>query len=410
MSCHVAAERAERAAATPVLRLRARPLKIVLVGNPNVGKSVIFGRLTGRYATVSNYPGTTVGLTSGRALVGAEVCDIVDSPGVNALEGVLSEDEHVTRRLLANRRGRRRRPGGRRAQPAPGPDADRPDRRVRPSRWCSCSTWWTRRAAAAWRWTPPASRPNWACRSSRRSRSKGRAWTTSRTRCRTRRPRACRSRPASTTRPGRTRPPGGFVAPGRRRSAGSRNCSRGPSGGLPPACPSSRSVLYLVYLFVGVFGAQTLVSLDRARPVPRLHQPGRDAPRRPVHSVGPRSRLPGRPLRPHHHGADLRDRHRAAGGGHVLPGLRLARGQRLHSAPRHLRGPHLPGHGAERQGRAADGARPRLRHDGDDDDANPRDAEGAADRRAPARARHPVLGAARHDPRHPRRHLVLRRC
>jgi ferrous iron transport protein B len=99
MSCHVAAE---RTTASPVLRLRARPLRIVLVGNPNVGKSVIFGRLTGRYATVSNYPGTTVGVTSGRAIVAAEVCDIVDSPGVNALEGVLSEDEHVTRRLLAN--------------------------------------------------------------------------------------------------------------------------------------------------------------------------------------------------------------------------------------------------------------------------------------------------------------------
>jgi small GTP-binding protein len=102
MSCHVAAQRADRAAAPSVLRLRARPLKIVLVGNPNVGKSVIFGRLTGRYATVSNYPGTTVGLTSGRALLGAEVCDIVDSPGVNALQGELSEDEQVTRRLLAS--------------------------------------------------------------------------------------------------------------------------------------------------------------------------------------------------------------------------------------------------------------------------------------------------------------------
>src|SRR5512144_2438569 len=100
MSCHVAAD---RAAATPtVLRLRSHPLRVLLVGNPNVGKSVIFGRLTGRYATVSNYPGTTVGLTQGRALVGAEVCDVTDSPGVNALEGVLSEDEHVTRRLLAS--------------------------------------------------------------------------------------------------------------------------------------------------------------------------------------------------------------------------------------------------------------------------------------------------------------------
>jgi ferrous iron transport protein B len=100
MSCHVAAD---RAGAIPVLRLRAHPLKVVLVGNPNVGKSVIFGRLTGRYATVSNYPGTTVGISTGRATVGAEVCDLIDSPGVNALEGALSEDEQVTRRVLANR-------------------------------------------------------------------------------------------------------------------------------------------------------------------------------------------------------------------------------------------------------------------------------------------------------------------
>ena len=84
----------------PVLRLRAHPLKIALVGNPNVGKSVVFGRLTGRYATVSNYPGTTVTITTGRALIGAEVCDVIDTPGVNALEGVLSEDERITKRLL----------------------------------------------------------------------------------------------------------------------------------------------------------------------------------------------------------------------------------------------------------------------------------------------------------------------
>jgi Fe2+ transport system protein B len=56
----------------PLLRLRAHPLRIALVGNPNVGKSVVFGRLTGRYATVSNYPGTTVTVTTGRAMIGAE--------------------------------------------------------------------------------------------------------------------------------------------------------------------------------------------------------------------------------------------------------------------------------------------------------------------------------------------------
>jgi small GTP-binding protein len=84
----------------PVLRLRAHPLRIALVGNPNVGKSVLFGKLTGRYATVSNYPGTTVAVTSGRSLVGAEVCDILDTPGVNVLEGPLTEDEQVTRQVL----------------------------------------------------------------------------------------------------------------------------------------------------------------------------------------------------------------------------------------------------------------------------------------------------------------------
>jgi ferrous iron transport protein B len=99
MSCHVALERA--AAGVPLLQLRSRPQRVLLVGNPNVGKSVLFGRLTGRYATVSNYPGTTVGITRGRALVGAEVFDLIDSPGVNALEGTLSEDEQVTRRLLS---------------------------------------------------------------------------------------------------------------------------------------------------------------------------------------------------------------------------------------------------------------------------------------------------------------------
>jgi ferrous iron transport protein B len=100
MPCAMAPEGALSTRQPTVLRLRAHPLKIALVGNPNVGKSVFFGRLTGRYATVSNYPGTTVTVTSGRALIGAEVCDVIDTPGVNTLEGVLSEDERITRHLL----------------------------------------------------------------------------------------------------------------------------------------------------------------------------------------------------------------------------------------------------------------------------------------------------------------------
>jgi ferrous iron transport protein B len=99
MSCHVAHERA--AAGPPVLTLRAHPLRVALVGQPNVGKSVVFGRLTGRYVTVSNYPGTTVAITKGRSLVGAEVCDVIDTPGVNALSGAINEDERITRDVLA---------------------------------------------------------------------------------------------------------------------------------------------------------------------------------------------------------------------------------------------------------------------------------------------------------------------
>ena len=99
MACHVLHERTEASQRT--LRLRARPLRIALVGQPNVGKSVVFGRLTGRYATISNYPGTTVAITKGRSVVGAEVCDVIDTPGVNSLHGEISEDERITRDVIA---------------------------------------------------------------------------------------------------------------------------------------------------------------------------------------------------------------------------------------------------------------------------------------------------------------------
>lgn len=98
MSCAQAAVR--DAAADPLLTLRARPRRIALIGNANVGKSVLFGRLTGQYAVVSNYPGTTVAVTKGRVVLGGEVCELIDTPGVTALEGVLSEDERVARGIL----------------------------------------------------------------------------------------------------------------------------------------------------------------------------------------------------------------------------------------------------------------------------------------------------------------------
>jgi ferrous iron transport protein B len=72
---------------------------VVLVGNPNVGKSVIFNRLTGRYAVVSNYPGTTVDVSRGSLMAGAQQYQIVDTPGTASLVPV-SEDEQVTRDVL----------------------------------------------------------------------------------------------------------------------------------------------------------------------------------------------------------------------------------------------------------------------------------------------------------------------
>ena len=73
--------------------------KVALVGNPNVGKSVIFGLLTGKYVTVSNYPGTTVEVSKGicKGLDGR--VEIVDTPGANSLIP-LSEDELVARDML----------------------------------------------------------------------------------------------------------------------------------------------------------------------------------------------------------------------------------------------------------------------------------------------------------------------
>ncbi len=72
---------------------------VILVGNPNVGKSVVFGRLTGHYAEVSNYPGTTVEVSIGSLRIGTQRFRVIDSPGIGSLVP-LSEDEAITRRIL----------------------------------------------------------------------------------------------------------------------------------------------------------------------------------------------------------------------------------------------------------------------------------------------------------------------
>ncbi len=74
---------------------------VAIVGQPNVGKSLLFNRLTGAYVTVSNYPGTTVELARGHVRLpccGGSL-DLVDTPGLFNLMPT-SEEERVTRRIL----------------------------------------------------------------------------------------------------------------------------------------------------------------------------------------------------------------------------------------------------------------------------------------------------------------------
>jgi len=74
-------------------------MRVLLMGNPNVGKSVVFSRLTGVHVMSSNYPGTTVGYMEGRMKVGEEMADVIDVPGTYTLDPTC-EAEEVALRML----------------------------------------------------------------------------------------------------------------------------------------------------------------------------------------------------------------------------------------------------------------------------------------------------------------------
>ena len=112
-----ATQTGEQEAAAPSARLRSlptwepdrfpdlspeesdRPWRIALVGAPNVGKSALFHELTGHYATVSNYPGTSVEVTRGGADVAGHAAEVLDTPGLYSLVPG-SEEERVARRIV----------------------------------------------------------------------------------------------------------------------------------------------------------------------------------------------------------------------------------------------------------------------------------------------------------------------
>ncbi|MCL7415721.1 MAG: ferrous iron transport protein B [ANME-2 cluster archaeon] len=74
-------------------------MTIALVGNPNVGKSAFFSRLTGVGVEVSNYPGTTVEIIKGVLKHEGESINIVDLPGIYSLS-TATEDERAAMRFL----------------------------------------------------------------------------------------------------------------------------------------------------------------------------------------------------------------------------------------------------------------------------------------------------------------------
>ena len=73
--------------------------RILLMGNPNVGKSAVFSRLTGIHVIVSNYPGTTVEFTQGTMRVEGEKAILIDVPGTYGLE-VTSKAEEIAVKML----------------------------------------------------------------------------------------------------------------------------------------------------------------------------------------------------------------------------------------------------------------------------------------------------------------------
>ncbi|MFX1451837.1 MAG: FeoB small GTPase domain-containing protein [Promethearchaeota archaeon] len=76
-------------------------IKVALIGNPNVGKTVIFNNLTGAKQHVGNWPGVTVEKKQGKCIYNGVEMQIVDLPGTYSLTA-RSIDEVVARDFIMN--------------------------------------------------------------------------------------------------------------------------------------------------------------------------------------------------------------------------------------------------------------------------------------------------------------------
>ena len=81
------------------LQIESSDIKVLLMGNPNVGKSVIFSKLAGVNVIASNYTGTTVSFTKGRFEFFGSKGVLIDVPGVYSLDAS-SQAEEVAIKML----------------------------------------------------------------------------------------------------------------------------------------------------------------------------------------------------------------------------------------------------------------------------------------------------------------------
>ncbi|WP_424358677.1 ferrous iron transport protein B [Methanocella sp. MCL-LM] len=72
-----------------------KALKVALIGNPSVGKSTLFSRLTGIGVLISNYPGTTMEVAHGRVMHDEIGLDLTDLPGIYSLDTLNPEEKTV---------------------------------------------------------------------------------------------------------------------------------------------------------------------------------------------------------------------------------------------------------------------------------------------------------------------------
>ena len=75
---------------------------VLMMGNPNVGKSALFNRLTGGDAVVSNYPGTTVDYTKGVLIESGQEYEVIDAPGTYSLEARDAAEDVAVRLIVEN--------------------------------------------------------------------------------------------------------------------------------------------------------------------------------------------------------------------------------------------------------------------------------------------------------------------